>query len=196
MWLTAAATVFATGVWSLSPFGAETPDAAASATFRSIGSASRKAPAPGAGIATATPARVANAALVKSAGAPALAAASFSDVKFLAVNGSRTSASDVVLQFFEKEVGVQFRDGSPALAALPYRRISKATYAQGRDPQWDASLSGPAGKIDVPGFMGRARHWLVLQSQDRYVILRLDGNDRLDVMKAFEERAGVVIDRK
>ena len=56
-------------------------------------------------------------------------------------------------------------------------------------------MSGPAGKIDVPGILGRARHWLVLQGADRYLILRLDGDDRLDVLKAFEERARIVIDR-
>ena len=28
--------------------------------------------------------------------------------------------------------------------------------------------------------------------QDSYLILRLDGDDRLEVMKAFEERAGII----
>jgi serine/threonine protein kinase len=121
--------------------------------------------------------------------------ASFSDVKFLAVNGPRTSASDVEVQFSDVEVSVRPRSGKTSSEVLPYQAIAKATYARGRDPKWDPALSGPVGRIDVPGILGRARHWLVLQGPDRYLILRLDGDDRLEVMKAFEERTGIVIDR-
>jgi hypothetical protein len=61
----------------------------------------------------------------------------------------------------------------------------------GRRTQW------ALGKVDVPGIgiLSRTRHWLVLQGPDRYVILRLDGVDRADIMRAFEERVGIAIDR-
>ena len=126
---------------------------------------------------------------------PTRPAASFKEVKFLAVNGSRTSASDVVVAFSDGDVTVQSRDGKSTAAVLPYRGITKATYTNARDPQWDASLSAPTARLDVPGILGRARHWLVLQGPDQYLILRLDGNDRLEVLKAFEERSGISIER-
>jgi hypothetical protein len=116
-------------------------------------------------------------------------------VKLLAVNGSRTVASDALVQFSDSEVSVQPPNGKSAPSVLSYQRITRATYTHGKDPKWDAALSGPVGKIDVPGILGRARHWLVLQGPDQYLILRLDGGDRLEVMKAFEERARIVIDR-
>jgi serine/threonine-protein kinase len=128
---------------------------------------------------------------------PARAPVSFTGAKMIAVNGSRTSTSDVVLLLSDTEVSIRSQDDSGAPTVLPYRAIVKATYAQGRDPKWDAGLSGPGGRVDVPGIgiLSRTRHWLVLQGSDNYVILRLDGVDRADVMRAFEERAGIAIDR-
>jgi len=130
-----------------------------------------------------------------STSGPARPAASFNDVKSLAISGSRTSASDVVVRFSDSEISLQSSNGKTAPAVLSYGAIVKATYSRDRDPKWDPELSGPAEKINVPGILGRARHWLVLQGADRYLILRLDGDDRLELMKAFEERTGIVIDR-
>jgi len=131
----------------------------------------------------------------ESSAGSALATASFSDVKLLAVTGSRAVASDVRVHFSNDEISVETPNGKAAPAVLTYRGITKATYTHEKDPKWDPALSGPAGKINVPGILGRARHWLVLQGSDSYLIFRLDGDDRLEVMKAFEERARIVIDR-
>jgi serine/threonine protein kinase len=126
---------------------------------------------------------------------PILPDASFTNVKLLTVSGSRTTASDVALHFQDAAVSVQSSDAKAAATALRYPEIAKATYVHARDPQWDPLLSAPSGKIDVPGILGRARHWLVVQGRDAYVILRLDGADRLDVLKAFEDRTGVAVER-
>jgi hypothetical protein len=116
-------------------------------------------------------------------------------VKLLTVNGTRTTASDADLHFSEAELSVQSSDTKVGSSALRYPEIAKATYVRARDPQWDPLFNSPAGKIDVPGILGRARHWLVLQGKDAYVILRLDGEDRIDVLKALEDRTGLVVDR-
>jgi hypothetical protein len=127
--------------------------------------------------------------------APALPALSFHDVKLLAVDGARTSTLDVVVQFSGADITVQSANGKAASATLPYQGISKATYANGRDPKWDPAFSGPADKIEVSGIFGRARRWLVLQNANTYVILRLDGADWREIVKALEDRARIVIDR-
>jgi len=124
-----------------------------------------------------------------------LPAVSFKNVKLLTVNGTRTTASDADLHFSEAELSVQSSDTKVGSSALRYPEIAKATYVRARDPQWDPLFNSPAGKIDVPGILGRARHWLVLQGKDAYVILRLDGEDRIDVLKALEDRTGLVVDR-
>ena len=146
-------------------------------------------------LARVRPAAAAAPAPAESSARPTLPTASFSDVKLLAVNGSRTSTSDVRVHFSNEEISVEAPNRKAAPAVLTYRGITKATYTHEKDPKWDPALSGPAGKINVPGILGRARHWLVLQGPDNYLILRLDGDDRLAVMKAFEERARIAIDR-
>jgi serine/threonine protein kinase len=159
------------------PAATSTPDAAKTAA---ASSRAKPTPLPAAGSAPST---------------PVLPPASFKNVKLLTVNGSRSTASDAVLRFSDAEISVQSSDAKVEATALRYPQIAKATYVRARDPQWDPLLSAPAGKIDVPGILGRSRHWLVLQSKDAYVILRLDGEDRLDVLKAFEERTGIVVER-
>jgi serine/threonine protein kinase len=211
VWLTPrAAVVLAAAVWILietaSSHGPASPTPAYALT-NSEPAPALQASAAAKDIPRAQPAtKVANASPVRSTRSTstspekalsrsALAPASFSDVKFLAVNGSHTSASDAVVHFSDVEVSVQPPNGQAAAAVLSYQQIAKATYAHGRDPKWDPALSGPAQRVNVPGILGRARHWLVLQSAESYLILRLDGDDRLEVMKALEERAGIVIDR-
>ena len=198
LWLTAAATVIATTVWSLSPFGASPADFAQTPTtaFHASTDAPRRAlQTPAAQVRVQPVSLAPKPAPAKAAARPARTVASFANLKFLVVNGARTTASDVMVHFTEKDVTLQSSSGHPATEAMSYRHIAKATYTQGRDPKWDPEFSAPTGKIEVSGFIGRSRHWLVLQARDRYVILRLDGDDRQEVMRAFEERAGISIDR-
>ena len=215
--LAAAAVVVAGAVWMFAPFGAATSNATAEAsvaapeatpvsevvtvpgpTVSNVGNTPTPAsasdiakPLAGSALAKATPLP----APVSESPKPVLPPVAFKNVKLLTVNGSRTTASDAALHFSEAEISVQSSDTKVGGAALAYPQVAKATYVHARDPKWDPLLGGPAGKIDVPGILGRARHWLVLQSKDSYVILRLDGNDRLDVLKAFEERTGLVVER-
>jgi len=211
MWRTLAAfAVLGAGIW-LIPSGASAPARAPIETTGPVDSSNTPAQVTAANAPAAT--RVPVASPAGSAATPTPAAApvsanpsagsartiaSFNDVKWLAVSGTKTSTSDAVLQLSDTEVSVRTQAESTPPTVLPYHGISKATYTQGRDPKWDAKLSGPAGKIDVPGIgiLSRSRHWLVLQGPDRYLILRLDGVDRADVMHAFEERAGIPIERK
>ena len=206
MWRTAAAVVIlGAGIW-LIPSGASAPEADQIQTPTSVEPPSAPAQlaaaeVPVAKIPIALPVRTAPTptpapAAANATAIPARAPASFNEVKLLDVNGSRTSTSDVVLLLSDTDVSVRPRVDSVAPTVLSYRGIVKATYSQGREPKWDANLSAPAGKIDVPGIgiLSRSRHWLVLQGTDRYVILRLDGMDRANVMHVFEERAGIPVD--
>jgi serine/threonine-protein kinase len=220
-WITAASVaLLAAAAWTLIPVDSAAPNSATSTSAlaeATSSSASAVEPQPvtaaGAGVPARTaaadvpaPAKVTDAAdrrvattpatpAAESAAASALPTASFGEVKLLAVNGTRTTASDALVQFSTAEVSVQSPKTKSPASVLAYRGIVKATYSHAKDPKWDPALSGPTGKIDVPGILGRARHWLVLQGTDGYVILRLDNDDRVQMMKAFEERAHIVIDR-
>jgi eukaryotic-like serine/threonine-protein kinase len=214
----AVATVLSGAIWMFGPFGAATPGAsndpsgkgstldakpaaeptavpAPSSSDAGGAPAPTPAPQPVKTGATSSRGETSTVPAAANAAKPVLPPASFKNVKVLAVNGSRTTAADAALHFSEAEISVRSSDTKLGVTALFYPEIAKATYVHARDPQWDPLLSGPAGKIDVPGILRRARHWLVLQSRDAYVILRLDGEDRLDVLKAFEDRTGLVVER-
>jgi hypothetical protein len=221
VWGTASvAAILVVSLWIFDPFSPASPDAAstaaraiaettppsdsgpASGVEAGVSGARPKAEAAelaaatkGANPAALQPTTTATALPAESPARPVWPTASFNGVKLLSVNGSRAVASDVRVHFANAEVSVESANGKAAPAVLTYRGIAKATYAHAKDPKWDPALKGPSGKINLPGILGRARHWLVLQGADSYLILRLDGDDRLEVMKAFEERARIVLER-
>jgi serine/threonine-protein kinase len=186
LWVFAGVAAILVGsLWMFDPFNSASRDAAATAALAVAEAAPQSGSVPplaeGTGSSDAKPkgsaaesssaTKVADAAPVRPASAPApaessagpaLATASFSDVKLLAVNGSRTEASDVRVHLSNAEISVESPNGKAAPTVLTYRGIAKATYTHEKDPKWDSALSGPAGKINVPGILGRARHWLPL----------------------------------
>jgi hypothetical protein len=130
-----------------------------------------------------------------SVGGLSLGIAMFGDVKLLIVSEGRTNNWDVQLTLAaDALLAARPRDMEP-LVRLPYDRIGKATYVRAKDPLWDQKLAAPGEKINAPGFMGRSRRWLVVQTSNTYAILRLDGEDWLEVLRTFETRSGISIDR-
>jgi serine/threonine-protein kinase len=123
--------------------------------------------------------------------------ATFPNVKFFTVvDGKRTNDRDVVLNFVNGQVHVMPKNGGQPIAAVPYRRILRATYSLGRDPKWDESLPGPPAGIDVGSFMRQTKHWLVVQGADSYAMLRLEDNNFKQILETFELRTGLKVDRR
>jgi hypothetical protein len=120
----------------------------------------------------------------------------FSNVKYLAVNGRRTSDRDVLVNFGGGQVTVLSRDGGGAILAMPYGSIRRATYVSARDPRWDTSLAGPPDDVEVGSFIRQSRHWLVLQTGEAFAILRLDDQRNVPrFLDMLETRTGLKIDR-
>ena len=123
--------------------------------------------------------------------------ATFPNVKFFAVvDGKRTNDRDVVLNFVNGQVHVMPKNGGQPIAAVPYRRILRATYSLGRDPKWDESMPGPPAGIDVGSFMRQTKHWLVVQGAESYAMLRLEDNNYKQILETFELRTGLKVDRR
>ncbi|HET9272158.1 MAG TPA: serine/threonine-protein kinase [Vicinamibacterales bacterium] len=120
----------------------------------------------------------------------------FSSVKYLAVNGRRTTDRDVLVNFGGGQVSVLSRDGGGAILSIPYGSIRRATYVSARDPKWDTSLTGPPADLDVGSILRQSRHWLVLQTADSYAILRLDDQRNVPrFLDMIQVRTGVKIER-
>jgi hypothetical protein len=145
---------------------------------------------------TATPA--ANAAAAAAAAPSAAtneALATFPSVKIYLVEGKRATDRDVLLNFAGGQVMVMPKNGGEAIAAVPYKKILKATYTVSRDPKWDTSLPGPPEGLDVGTFMRTNRHWLVVQGSERFAVLRLDEGNVRQILETFEARTGLKIER-
>ena len=150
----------------------------------------------------ATPTPTATPAAAPAAGANATAGgaandplATFPSVKIYVVEGKRATDRDVLLNFSGGQMMVMPKSGGEAIAAVPYKKILKATYTVSRDPKWDASIPGPPEGLDVGTFMRTNRHWLVVQGSERFAILRLDDSNVRQVLETFEARTGLKVER-
>jgi hypothetical protein len=155
-----------------------------------------------AGKAGSTPAPSATPAAAAATAAPAGAKpaddplVTFPDVKLYQVSGKRATDKDAVLNFAAGQLLVMPSSGGAAMATLPYRRITHATYVKARDPKWDPAFASPPEDLDVGSFIRTPRHWLVLQGADHFEILRLEDNNFSRVLDTFEARTGLKIDRQ
>ena len=118
------------------------------------------------------------------------------DVKVLIVDGRKTQDQDVLLGFGAGQIALTNPRGGAALTALQYRNLSHATYVRARDPKWsETGGATPPKDLDVGSFIRTSKHWLVLQTRDSYLILRLEDRNVQAVLQAVEARTGLAIDR-
>jgi hypothetical protein len=116
-------------------------------------------------------------------------------VKIYVVNGKKGTDRDVLLNFVGGQVLVMPKNGGAAIAAVPYKKILRATYSVGRDPKWDASLPGPPAGLDVGTVFRQTRHWLVVQGAEAFAVLRLEDNNVKQILETFEGRTGLKVER-
>jgi serine/threonine-protein kinase len=114
-------------------------------------------------------------------------------VKLLHVAGRRTKDQDVVLNFGNGAMAMVGRDDRITVAALPYQAVQRVTYVHARDPRWDATLVAPPEDLDVGGIFRTAKHWMVFQAHDAYVILRLEDENWRQVYDTVATRTGLQI---
>ena len=205
MWIGVGAAVLAVGVWQRPPHLSPSADHSISPASMNDDAKLPMAAAPsgrsGARDATGTASGrrgvggVTTAAPHTTMAAATAPPAMFSGVKLLLVNGRSTKARDVLLTLSTDQILAIPDGGGAPMAALPIRRVIKATYVHAAQPAWDSRFPGPTKDIDVPGFLARSRHWLVLQTPDTFAILQLDGDSWPEVLGALTTRGGVKIAR-
>lgn len=181
------------------------------------GSSTTGAPAPGRGQQPGTSSSAPGATTVPGATAPSTTSASpsgappasgrgrtavddsplaFGDLRYIAVDGRDGRSRDAQLTFGDGRIAVSPKDGGDAMAAMTYRRLAAATYVRARDPKWDPAFASPPENLNTPGtVLRRAAHWLVLQSADAYVILRLEDSNWERILAAVEARTPVKVAR-
>jgi hypothetical protein len=111
------------------------------------------------------------------------------------VVGKKASDQDVLLSFTGGQMSLTAKGGGSAMVTIPYKSVVRGTYTKAREPRWDAALSSPTEKLDLPGLIKTARHWLTLQTHTTYVILRLEDENFERIIQAVETRSGIKVDR-
>jgi hypothetical protein len=109
------------------------------------------------------------------------------------VTGRRSADQEGLLTFAAGQMTHVGRSSGTALASMPYEALLRATYVHARDPKWDASLAGPPQDLDVGGIFRTAKHWLVLQGRDSYLIVRLEDNNWRPILNTVVDRTKVQI---
>jgi hypothetical protein len=123
---------------------------------------------------------------------------SFSDVKTLMVESSRSKDIDVLLSLEPGRLAIHSRDSGAVFKTFPYKSIAAATYSQSRRPRWndDPSLASIPKDLGGSGFFLRSsKHWLTLQSKSEYMILRLDDKNVTLILSSLEQRTGTKVQR-
>ena len=109
------------------------------------------------------------------------------------VTGRRSNDQEGVLSFASGQFTLLGRTSGAALASMPYSSLVRATYVRARDPKWDPSLAGPPQDLDVGGVFRTAKHWLVLQGSDSYMVVRLEDGNWRPILNTVVDRTKVQI---
>jgi hypothetical protein len=126
------------------------------------------------------------------------------DAKAFVMNDGRAHELDARVVLSDGRITVTPNNLGNPLHDINYNSVVSINYSRGRDPSW-ASPAGPAVIARAGGgafsiFRGE-RHWVAVQTNDRFLILRLGNPDQARrAMAALKERTGktpvVVDDRK
>jgi len=130
------------------------------------------------------------------------------EIKAIVGGGSTSRERDARLILAEGKITVRADDPTRRpLHTVPYDSVISISYSRGRDPMWN-SPKGPAPVIRAPGGVLRLlgvsiqRHWISLRtnSENRFVILRVEDAQVRKMLSALEERTGrtpqVIAERK
>ncbi len=141
----------------------------------------------------------ASAAVTPPPASPAEAAAPastlFRGVRALVIDGRRAVERPAVLAFADGVVTLFDDSATTALVELPYQQVTAAAYTRARHPRWYPTLAGPPIDVDMPGGLFRGdRHWLALQSRDRWLIVRMNDGDWQQITATVTARLGLAVD--
>ncbi|HEX5215596.1 MAG TPA: serine/threonine-protein kinase [Vicinamibacterales bacterium] len=123
--------------------------------------------------------------------------ASFPGVRAIVIAGKKGEERDAELRFAAGEITVVDTRAATPIVVLRYRDLVRAIYTRARAPRWDKSFAAPPADLDLPGggIFRSARHWLVLQSNTTFAIVRLNDGDWRAIIERVTERTGLRVDQ-
>jgi hypothetical protein len=126
-----------------------------------------------------------------------MAAEEFQKIKLLTRDGEKAAEADAILVLAPDRLVVRAKEGGWEMKALAYRDIRSAEYAYSRHPRWKEGLGAAiaVGVFAAPIFFLKGKkHWLTVQTEDDYAVLRLDKNNYELVCLSFTAASGIDVD--
>jgi len=125
------------------------------------------------------------------------AADQFLNIKLMVNTGDKPAETEAVLRLESDRMLVLSKQGMSELKAFPNGAIKSAEYSYSKRPRWKSGVGVAlaAGVFAIPiFFMKGKQHWLTIQTENDYAVLRLDKNNYKIVLPAFEARTGVRVE--
>lgn len=126
----------------------------------------------------------------------------FDEIKILVKKGDDISQKSVEVEFMQDSLTIAAKDGT-LKKTFVYEDIKRAEYSYTKNPRWKTGLGLSAAALAFPllwiatipiGFTKHRRHWLTIQTEEDYAVLKLSKSNRKLFMPTFETKTGVTID--
>ena len=103
---------------------------------------------------------------------------------------------DVLLVFEEDRLDIKDKKGRAILKTFEYGDVKRADYSHSKHPRWKtgAALIVPLTIFALPFFfMKGKKHWLTIQAEEDYAVLKLDKKNYKFINAAFEGHSSVEV---
>jgi hypothetical protein len=126
----------------------------------------------------------------------------FDEIKILLQNGNDTDQRSVTVEFLEESLTIKSEKGAID-KTFKYSDIKRAEYSYSKNPRWKTGIGLGAASIIFPplllvaiplGFTKHKRHWVTIQTENDYAVLKLSKSNRKMFMPTFETKTGVTIE--
>jgi hypothetical protein len=121
----------------------------------------------------------------------------FQKIKILTQDGEKTKEADAILVLAHDKLVVRAKKGGLEMKSLAYRDVRSAEYTYSKHPRWKEGLGAAiaVGIFAAPiFFLQGKKHWLTIQTDDDYAVLRLDKNNYEMVCLSFTAASGIEVE--
>ena len=121
----------------------------------------------------------------------------FQKVKWLMPSGKKSKEISVTLWFAEDKLVIRSDLGGRDVKSFPYTAIRRGDYSYSKHPRWKSGIGAAivVGIFAVPVFfMKSKKHWLTVQTENDYAVLRLHKKNFLNVRAVFETMTGLKVE--
>ena len=112
--------------------------------------------------------------------------------------GDKSKLVDVLVVFEEDRLLLtDKKEKDEVLKAFDYKDVKSAEYSHSKHPRWKSgtALLIPLSVFAIPFFfMKGKKHWLTIQTEGDYAVLKLDKKNYKFINAAFEGHSGVEVE--